>query len=96
VGPRVSKAVKTKRDSRPWDAQAEAFLRDDFLPRTRGQGFLVEQFRSAAFKRGLKAPEQKTAWGSFIKRMAALQLVKPCGYGRDSFGSPKQLWKQAA
>jgi len=93
MGPRVSKA--SKRDPRPWDAQAEAFLRDDFLPRTRGQGFLVEQFRAAAFKRGMKAPEAKTAWGSFIKRMSAAGLVRQCGYKLDSFGSPKAMWKTA-
>lgn len=78
-----------------WEAKAWRFLEDDFLPRTRGQGFLVEQFRSACFKRGLPQPASKTAWGAFIKRAAAQGLIRQCGFARDSFGSPKSLWKKA-
>jgi hypothetical protein len=82
-----------KRTEWTWDMHAEAFLRTKFLPRARGQAFLVEQFRKAAEKAGVPAPADPHSWGGFFKRMRRDGLVRTAGYGLDSFGSPKSFWR---
>ena len=78
-----------------WDMHAEAFLRTQFLPRTKGQGFLVENFRKAVEKQGLPGPADKHEWGGFICKMRNAGLVRRIGYAIDAFHSPKSLWRSA-
>lgn len=82
-----------KKTNWTWDRHAEAFLRTVFLIRARGQAFLVEQLRKSAEKAGIKAPADPHSWGGFIQRMQREGVIKSVGYGRDSFGSPKSLWR---
>ena len=83
------------RDSWQWDRHAEVFMRSKFLPRTRGQSFLVEQFRVAAAKNGVPMPANRHTWGAFVRRMRIAGLIKPSGYALDSFSSPKTTWMAA-
>lgn len=87
--------MNKKKIDLPWDVHAEAFLRTQFLPRTRGQGFLVEQFRAAVEKKGLPMPADKHEWGAFIRKMKNAGLVRRTGFGMDAYHSPKSMWKAA-
>jgi hypothetical protein len=78
-----------------WDQHAEAFLLNVFLPRARGQAFLIEQFRASADKNGVPMPADPHDFGGFALRMKQKGAIRRTGFGLDQYGSPKTMWRAA-
>lgn len=82
-----------KKTEESWEEQAEGFLKKLFLPRTGSQPFLTEQFRRAVKKAGIQTPENLQLWGGFMLKAKSEGVIRKAGYGLDSHGSPKTLWR---
>lgn len=83
---------KVEREHAGWTAQAEALMAQFLIARP--DDFLVQEFAVFAESRGLPEPSNSRVYGVFIKHCQRHGWVKPAGFGRDQFGSPKTLWRR--
>lgn len=77
-----------------WSERAYAILKE-FL-QINSNGFLVEDVRLYAERKGLPEPPSKRAWGGVILRASREGLVKKNGYGITrnvrAHGTPASIW----